>query len=259
VIWLEGVSYERGEQPVLENVTLGVAEGELVTVFGPHAAGKSTLADIAATHLVPTTGSVWFASKKLSTLQRASLPYVRRNIGVHSERALLLEADTVLETILLALGVRGEALGEAENAALNALTLLEIADLRDRRIATLSIGQRRMVTLARAIAGPPKLVIADEPGMGVGGDVRKAVVRALNFARQERAAVLCATADEQLANELTSIGGRKVHLDHGRIAGAAPIGLVPTQGAKPAPRLIVLEVDDSNDEPAKVPMGKEPA
>jgi cell division transport system ATP-binding protein len=259
VIWLEGVSLVRGDQPVLENVTLGVAEGELVTVFGPHAAGKSTLIDIAATQIAPTTGSVWFAGKNLSTLQRASLPYVRRNIGVHSDRALVLDDDTVFETILLALGVRGEALGEAENAALNALTLLEIADLRDRKLATLSLGQRRMATLARAIAGPPKLVIADEPGMGVGGDVRKAVVRALNFARQERAAVLCATADERLASELSAIGGRKVHLDHGRIAGAPPMGLVPTLDAKTTPRLIVLDVDEGDHEPAMVPMGKDPA
>ena len=246
MLWLEGVSFVRGEQPVLNNVTLGVAEGELVTVFGPYASGKSTLVDIAATQLAPTMGSVWFANKNLSTLQRASLPYVRRNIGVHSDRALLLEEDTVLETILLALGMRGEALGEAENAALNALTLLEIADLRDRKITTLSMGQRRMVTLARAIAGPPKLVIADDPGMGVGGDVRKAVIRALNFARQERAA------------ELTSIGGRKVHLDHGRITGAAPIGLVPPN-TKPTPRLIDLEVDEGDDEPAMTLVGKDPA
>ena len=258
MLWLEGVSFVRGEQPVLNNVTLGVAEGELVTVFGPYASGKSTLVDIAATQLAPTMGSVWFANKNLSTLQRASLPYVRRNIGVHSDRALLLEEDTVLETILLALGMRGEALGEAENAALNALTLLEIADLRDRKITTLSMGQRRMVTLARAIAGPPKLVIADDPGMGVGGDVRKAVIRALNFARQERAAVLCATSDELLAAELTSIGGRKVHLDHGRITGAAPIGLVPPN-TKPTPRLIDLEVDEGDDEPAMTLVGKDPA
>jgi ABC-type ATPase involved in cell division len=227
VIWLEEVNCKRAARLVLSNVTLGVAEGELVVIQGPAASGKTTLLGVAAMAIAPDSGRLWFANKNISTLQKASLPFVRRNIGYHTPSSLLIESDTVMENLLLALALRGESRRGAETAALHALDLLDAVPIADRLVSSLSTGQRRQVTLARALAGPPPLMVVDEPAVGMSSEGRRALVRAFNWARTQKAAVLCATADETLAEDLARAGGRKVLLENGRIVGTPPIGLVP--------------------------------
>ncbi len=98
----------------------------------------------------------------------------------------------------------------------------------NRPARSLSTGQQRLVALARALVGPPPLVVVDEPASGMGGDDRDGIVRALVWARERGCAVLCATSDPSFAQMLVDAGGRQVHLEGGRIAGAPAIGLVPT-------------------------------
>lgn len=227
MIWLEEVNYTRAGHAVLRNVTLGVAEGELVVLQGPVASGKTTLLAIAAMALAPTSGRLWFANKNISCLQQSSLPFVRRNIGYHTDTAPLLESDTVMENLLLAIALRGESRQAADTSALHALDLLDAVTIADRQVSSLSTGQRHLVSLARALAGPPPLVVIDEPAIGMNRKTRQAIIRGLTWARTQKAAVLCATADETLAEDLIRKEGRSVLLENGRIAGAPPIGLVP--------------------------------
>jgi len=239
---------------VLDTVTLGVARSEIIVVEGAAASGKSTLLELAAAVRMPDRGAVWFAGRNTAGLQRASLPFVRRNIGYYSPDALLLLEDTALANVMLALAVRGESPARAEQAARDALALLKASDLEGRKVASLSSGQRRLVALARAVAGPPPLVVADEPAAGVGDEARDTVTSALCAARDAGAAVLAATTDTALADQLVRRGGRRIHLEQGRIAGAPAMGLVPalTPSPMPAetfqPRIITLEVDDENRE-----------
>jgi cell division transport system ATP-binding protein len=236
----------RAGRAVLRNVTLGVAEGELVVLQGPLASGKTTLLGVAAMAIAPASGRLWFANKNISSLQKASLPFVRRNIGYHTDGSLLLESDTVMENVLLALALRGESRRGAETAALHALDLLDTVTIADRLVSSLSTGQRRLVTLARALAGPPPLVVVDEPAIGMNSETRRAVIRGLTWARTQNAAVLCATADETLAEDLTRAQGRKVMLEDGRIVGSAPIGLVPDLQRRIIPLEKLLErVDET--------------
>jgi ABC-type ATPase involved in cell division len=99
-----------------------------------------------------------------------------------------------------------------------------------RMARSLSTGQQRLVALARALVGPPPLIVVDEPASGMGGDDREGIARALVWARDRGCAVLCATSDPSFAQILVDAGGRRVHLEGGRLAGAPAIGLVPTPG-----------------------------
>ena len=251
MIWLEGVSCQRNGALVLDMVTLGVARSELIVVEGTAGSGKSTLLALAAAARMPDRGAVWFAGRNTTTLQRASLPFVRRNIGFCTADPLLLPDDTVLANVILALAVRGESPARAEQLAREALDLVRASELENRVVSSLSVGQRRLVALARAVAGPPPLVVADEPAAGVGDEARAIVTYALTAARDAGSAVLAATADSALADQLVSHGGRRIHLDQGRIAGAPAIGLVPALTPDPLPlgtfqpRVITLEVDDA--------------
>jgi ABC-type ATPase involved in cell division len=228
VLWLEGVGCRRHGSTVLDGVTLGVSGGELVVVEGSPASGKSTLLEVAAGTRPPERGAVWFAGRNTATLQRASLPFVRRNIGYSNADALLVDEDSVLDNVMSALAVRGEALSTAEAGARDALAAVRSQEIADRLVSSLSSGQRRLVALARALAGPPPLMVADEPAALLGEDARAVVVSALTRARDFGAAVLAATADTAWADALVAAGGRRINLCEGRIVGAPAMGLVPS-------------------------------
>jgi len=248
---------------VLDTVTLGVARSELIVIEGASASGKSTLLELAAAARMPDRGAVWFAGRNTASLQRASLPFVRRNIGYCTPDPLLLLEESSLANVMLALAVRGESPGRAEQAARDALALVRASELEGRKVATLSSGQKRLVALARAVAGPPPLVVADEPAAGVGDEAREIVARALTAARDSGAGVLAATADTALAEMLVQRGGRRIHLDQGRIAGAPAMGLVPAFTPSPVsaeraqPGVITLE-DDGDDESTLQPATRGP-
>jgi ABC-type ATPase involved in cell division len=227
VLWLEGIGCRRHQGEVLEGITLGVSGGEIVVVEGSPASGKSTLLEVAAAARPPDRGAVWFAGRNTATLQRGSLPFVRRNIGYYTAEPLLVLEDTALANVVAAPAVRGETWAKAESSARAALALLRAEALADRPVASLSSGQRRMVALARALAGPPPLIVADEPAALLGDEARALVIAALVTARDQGAAVLAATADTAWANTLVNAGARRIHLAEGRIVGAPAVGLVP--------------------------------
>jgi cell division transport system ATP-binding protein len=251
VIWLEGVSCQRDGSMVIDAVSLGVARSELIVIEGSAASGKSTLLELAAVMRMPDRGAVWFAGRNTASLQRASLPFVRRNIGYCTEDPFLLPEDTVLANVMMALAVRGEPPDRAEQAARAALALVKASDLESRQVASLSSGQKRAVALARAVAGPPPLVVVDEPAVGFGDEARATVAAALSAARDLGAAVLAATADTALADALVGAGGRRIHLEQGHIAGAPVIGLVPALMPSPMPESqasrITLVVGDGEE------------
>jgi ABC-type ATPase involved in cell division len=227
VIWLEGVSYLRAGSPALADVTLGVSCGELVAVQGPTGSGKSSLLAVAAGIRAPDSGAVWIAEHNIAGLQASSLPYVRRNVGYLPPEPLLIPDETVLENIMLALAVRGQPIDSAEADARETLAMVADSAWENRLARSLSTGQQRLVALARALVGPPPLVVVDEPAAGMGGDDREGIVRALVWARERGCAVLCGTSDPSFAQMLVDAGGRQVHLEGGRMAGAPAIGLVP--------------------------------
>jgi ABC-type ATPase involved in cell division len=227
VIWLEGVNCQRAGAVVLDGVTLGVAGGEMVIVQGRAGAGKSTLLAVAAARLAPEAGAVWLAERNIATLQRSSLPYVRRNIGYLPQKTVLATRETVLENLMLPLAVRGETVVAARDKAREALTLVGDTTWEDRPTGSLSAGQQRLVVLARALVGAPPLVVLDEPALGLGGDDLALALQATVWARNQGCAVLCGTADPTFAEALVEEGGRMIRLEDGRIVGAPPIGLVP--------------------------------
>ena len=251
MIWLEGVGCQRDGSIVLDAVSLGVARSEIIVIEGGASSGKSTLLELAAVVRMPDRGAVWFAGRNTASLQRASLPFVRRNIGYCTEDPLLLPEDSVLANVMMALAVRGESPARAEQAARDALALVKASELVNRQVASLSSGQKRAVALARSVAGPPPLVVADEPAAGFGDEARAIVAAALVAARNQGAAVLAATADTALADALVRVGGRRIHLDQGRIAGAPAMGLVPALTPSPVPeaqaRVITLQVDKDEE------------
>jgi ABC-type multidrug transport system ATPase subunit len=216
-----GVTLRRAGKPLLERAHLSIGPSELVLITGPRGAGKSLLLAAAAGIVDPDEGTVLIAGRQLGTLQSSARPYVRRNIGYLPADPPFARDETARENVMLALGVRGFAPGEADLLARRTLAQIGADDLGDdaRLIGDLSVGERRLVAIARALAGPPPIVVLDEPSAGLDRIDRDRLAEAMALARSSGACVLCASNDGALGEALRASGARHLVMNHGHLEG----------------------------------------
>jgi ABC-type ATPase involved in cell division len=213
---------------LLDDVHLAVGAGELVVVHGPAGSGKSLLLAVAAARRPPAQGAVWISGRSVADLQRSSLPLVHRNVAYLPSDAPLLEDETALENVMLALAVRGADPSTSEGGALRALAMLGLQACADRPLGALASGERRLVALARALAGAPPLLVLDDPTTGLDRQERDRALTVLATLRDHGATVLHATSDEDTVRTLAAKGARRARLEGGRLHGGLPgITLLP--------------------------------
>jgi ABC-type multidrug transport system ATPase subunit len=238
---LSAVALRRARQVVLDHVTVSVDAGEIALLTGARGAGKSSLLAIAAGLLSPDAGQVMIGGRNIVALQSASLPYLRRNIGYLPAQPPFIEEETALENVMLALGVRSVSVGAAAEQARAALDELGLADCADRAVAQLSAAERRLCALARALCGPPPVLVLDDPSIGLDDDDRRRVAQAVRRTVDQGSAILCASSDPDLVAALTALGARRLELAGGRIVGGAPV------------IRLVVDTDDDIDVSATLP------
>jgi lipoprotein-releasing system ATP-binding protein len=153
--------------PALElfhDLNLEVAEGEMVAIVGESGAGKSTLLHILAALDCPTAGEVWCGFTHVTGLSPAAASAFRnREIGYVWQFHYLLPEFTALENVAMPLLARGAAGAEATQQAELWLGKVGLADRAANRSGELSGGEQQRVSIARALVGQPKLLLADEP------------------------------------------------------------------------------------------------
>jgi ABC-type ATPase involved in cell division len=232
VLRILGVSLRVAGRTVLDEISLQVKAGELVVVEGARGAGKSSLARVAAVQAQPEAGEVWIGERDVAGLQEASLPYVRRNIGYFSSDLPFLPRMSALENVMLAAGARGYEPAQARELALRALGRVGAVGAAMRLPETLSVAERRLVGIARALAGAPPLLVIDDPSAGLAASDAGAVLSAILGAIEVGGAALCTSPDGAFATAVVRAGGRRVRLESGRVlAGGGPIGVVASRRA----------------------------
>ncbi len=133
-------------------------------VTGPSGAGKSTILRLVAGLDDPTSGTVETLGQPMAALDRdARAGFRARRLGVVDQGRGLTPFLSALENVSLALTIHGHPEAEARERARAALEAVGLIDLVDRRPATLSAGERTRVTIARALATEPELILLDEP------------------------------------------------------------------------------------------------
>ena len=164
----------------LRGVSLGVLPGELVAVMGPSGSGKSTLLNLAGGLDRPTSGTVQVEGAELGTLSRAELAALRRrSVGYVFQEFNLIPALTAAENVALPRELDGLRPREARREAIAALEEVGLDDVADRFPDELSGGQRQRIAIARALVGPRRLVLADEPTGALDSRTGELVLRLL--------------------------------------------------------------------------------
>ena len=203
-----------GDIPVLSGVTLSVGPGEIVALLGPNGAGKSTLLNVVAGLLRPRAGSIRFDGADLAAV-RAHL-VVERGVALVPEGRRLFGTMTVEENLELgAFAARARATRAAGLERVWAL----FPDLRDRRrqlVRSLSGGQQQMVAVGRALMTNPRLLMLDEPSLGIAPRLVRSIMESLAEINRGGVAVFLVEQNVQAA---LGLADRGYVLESGRIAG----------------------------------------
>jgi len=206
----------------LDGVSLDVAAGELVGIFGPSGSGKSTFLMLAGLLENPTSGEVWLAGERVSHAH-ADLDALRetrrKRIGFVFQKANLIPFLSAVENIALSLEIADVSPADARAHGLRLLAALDLSHRAHSLPAKLSGGEQQRVAVARALANAPPLILADEPTAALDSVRGRQVMEIFRrIAVVHGAAVLVITHDARS----TDLFDRIVHFEDGRIIRPRP-------------------------------------
>ena len=152
------------ELVIFSGLNLEIAEGEQVALVGESGAGKSTLLHMLGGLDTPTNGAIYFGQNNICRLPADELAKFRnRELGFVWQIQSLLGEFTAAENVMMPLLIRGLAREDAEKVALTRLDEVGLRNRAEHRAGELSGGEQQRIVLARALAGDPKVLLADEP------------------------------------------------------------------------------------------------
>jgi branched-chain amino acid transport system ATP-binding protein len=208
-----------GKVAAVSDLSLSVRAGELVTVIGPNGAGKSTLMAALIGALRPAGGSVRFAGERVDALRVER--HVARGLALVPEARALFASMSVRDNLLLgAYRHRGESAAQRQSTLDEVFTLFpRLAERRDQSAATLSGGERQMLALGRALMGRPRLLMLDEPSLGLAPLIVREIFRILLQLKSQGMTILLV---EQNARAALRVADEGLVLELGRCVARGP-------------------------------------
>ena len=202
------------ETHALDAVNLDIAEGEYVSIAGPSGSGKTTLLSILGLLDTPTSGEYMLAGQPVANLSPADRARVRnRQIGFIFQAFNLIGDLTVFENIELPLTYRGMTAEERKGRVQNALEQVGLAHRANHYPGQLSGGQQQRVAVARAVAGDPAILLADEPTGNLDSQNSESVMTLLRELHEGGATICMVTHDSRYAHQ----ADRTIDLFDGRV------------------------------------------
>jgi branched-chain amino acid transport system ATP-binding protein len=209
ILRVSEVSASYGSIEALKNASLEVGEGQLVALLGANGAGKSTLVAAIVSTVRVRSGTIWFLGRDITRAKTEDI--VASGIAVVPEGRGILPLMTVMENLLL-----GAYHAKGNTSERLKWLLTEFPILSERRhmpAGMLSGGQQQILAIARALVGSPRLLVLDEPSLGLAPVVVKEVFQIMEDLKKEGQSILLA---EQNARKALTIADRVYVLDLGR-------------------------------------------
>ena len=206
-------SYD-GDKPALIDVNAAVTKGEFVFFVGPSGSGKSTFIRLLLREFLPSRGEVIVAGQDVVHMRSWKVPFLRRNIGCVFQDFKLLPNKTAFENVAFALEVIGRSRNVINTQVPEVLRLVGLEEKLDRYPDELSGGEQQRVSIARAFANRPPLLLADELTGNLDPATSLGIMTLLNRINRTGTTVLVATHDREIVD---SMRRRVIALEDGRI------------------------------------------
>ena len=206
--------YEDNNTIALQNVNFVVNKGDFVFLVGHSGAGKSSVIRMLLCEERPTSGTVMVNGFDIGKIERKQIPYLRRSVGVVFQDFRLLSNRTVYENVAFAMNVVGAPSRVIRRRVPEVLSLVDLAHKAKAYPNQLSGGEQQRVSMARALANNPSILIADEPTGNLDLKRSDEIMETLEKINQKGTTVVMATHAEKIVNSMQK---RVITLDMGAL------------------------------------------
>ena len=204
-----------GDVTALSEISLDINEGELVFLTGPSGAGKSTLLKLIAGMEKPSGGMLQVSGQDMRKLNRTTLPFLRRKLGLIMQQQRLLNDRNVLANVMLPLIISGATTQEAKERATVALERVGMLGKAQALPKALSGGEQQRVSIARAVVHKPRIILADEPTATLDRENGRMVLDMIEAFNRAGVTCVISTHDDRLLQDADRI----VQLTQGKLIG----------------------------------------
>ena len=231
------MKYKKGKAgtEALRGVSFTIRAGEFVFVIGPSGSGKSTILKLMTREVIPTSGAAYMDGFCISSMSRALVPTLRRQIGIVFQDFRLIESKTVFENVAFA----GEIIGMPQKQLLRMVNIvLGVVGIGDKAASfpnELSGGEQQRVAIARAMINEPEIIIADEPTGNLDPATSEAIMALLEEINRNGTTVVVCTHDSNLVDRMKK---RVIEVADGYVVRDAQ------EGAYESPSALKSEEDD---------------
>ena len=201
-----------GAKKALANITLDISKNELLFITGPSGAGKTTLLKLLYLGEEVSEGQILIEGINLSRISHKRIPVLRRKFGIIFQDYKLIATKTVFDNVAIVLEAIGKKRRFIEKKVKSILRTVGMEESLRSFPPSLSGGEQQRIAVARAVAGDPKIILADEPTGNLDEVSADIILDLLKRFHTRGATVIIATHDKEL---IRKTGGRVIHLNQG--------------------------------------------
>lgn len=216
---LEHIAMRYGQGPeILRDINLTLHRGDFVLIMGPTGAGKTSLLRLLGLMYPPSAGQLWMSGRDVTGMSRRELGALRRRIGIVFQDFRLLDHLSTFDNVALPLRIQQGEEAEIRELVLEMLAWLGLSRQVEAKPPALSMGQRQLVAVARAVITSPDLLLCDEPTSNIDRTQARRVMRLLSRFAKAGSTVVVSTHASELAADLDR---PVLHMSGGRLCGPA--------------------------------------
>ena len=236
VVSAEGIVKRFGTLEVVQRVTFDIRPKECFGFLGPNGAGKTTMVNLLTSRSPITAGSIHVFGLDIEKHYRK----IKEKIGIVPQEENLDPDLTVLENLVLYAGYFGVSRKKAKGRAAELLGFMQLTEKKDAKISSLSGGMKRRLLIARSMINQPKLVVLDEPTIGLDPQARHLVWNKLRALKEEGGVTMLLTT--HYMEEAARLCDRLIIMDEGRIVAEGTPGALIDKHIGPQ----VVEIHDGS-------------